>query len=159
MKNALQRVGFTLIELMIVVTIIACLSLLSIPSLMRMVAKAKRAEAYLYLRTLAQAQKVYFAEHGHYCARLSGPDSLDWKPEGPCTYTYGFSGSRQGVGHYSGSSGAPSSALGATHASRTSFCVAAAGYIYGDTPDVLTINEQGVLTQVSDALSSVLKDQ
>ena len=59
-----HKPGFTLFELMIVIAIIAALSALSVPSLMRYAAKAKRAEAYLYLRTLAHAQKAYFVETG-----------------------------------------------------------------------------------------------
>jgi prepilin-type N-terminal cleavage/methylation domain-containing protein len=145
--------GFTLLELMIVVSIITFLSLLTVPSLMKTLAKTKRTEAYLYLRTLAQAQKVYYAEHGHYTKELSGPDSVGWKPEGCCIYTYGFSGTQEGVGHFMGTSGAPVSALVGTHASRTSFKMAAAGLIYGDTPDVLTIDEQGKIVVVQDSLS------
>ncbi len=69
-----HKPGFTLFELMIVIAIIAALSALSVPSLMRYAAKAKRAEAYLYLRTLAHAQKAYFVEQGTYTKKIGGTD-------------------------------------------------------------------------------------
>ncbi len=144
--------GFTLIELMIVVAIIACLSILSVPHLMKTLAKAKRSEAYLYLRAIAQAQKVYYAEHGRYTATLNGPEGLGWTPEGFYNYTYGFAGSQEGVGHFIGKYETPASALSAAQISDNGFTIAAAGRIYGDTHDILTIDEQGRITLVQDAL-------
>ncbi len=150
--NNRYREGFTLIELMIVVAIIACLSMLAVPNLMKVLAKAKRSEAYLYLRTLAQAQKIYHAEHGKYTTTLNGQGGLGWRPEGSYNYTYGFAGTAEGVGHFVGKLGTSASSLSAAKIGDTTFTIAAAGKIYGDTVDILTINEEGTLTQVSDAL-------
>lgn len=144
--------GFTLIELMIVVAIIACLSLLSVPNLMKVLAKAKRSEAYLYLRSIAQAEKVFYAENGRYTTTLNGSEGLGWKPEGSYNYTYGFAGTQQGVGHFIGKFGTAASALSAAKISDDRFTIVAAGKIYGETPDILTIDEQGTITLVSDAL-------
>ncbi len=149
-----QREGFTMIELMIVVAIIAFLSILSIPSLMKVLAKAKRTEAYLYLRTLAQAQKVYYAEQGAYTKKLSGADSIGWKPDGSHTYTYGFSGTEEGVGHFIGTSEAASSALKGSQVRSHSFVIVAAGKIYGERPDLLSIDQTGTIKLVYDSLKN-----
>jgi len=147
------KVGFTLIELMIVITIISFLSVLSIPHLMKVVAKAKRSEAYLYLRSIASAERIYFAEHGSYTAALTGKDSLDWKPEGAHAYTYGFPGTQEGVGHFVGTLHATASSLAGGTVSAHGFIAVAAGKIYGDKLDILTIDEKGSITVVQDALN------
>ena len=74
--------GFTLIELMIVVAIIAFLSMVAIPSFMRFLSKAKRAEAYMNLGSIYVAQKAHWAEKGSYSINLSGKDGVGWQPEG-----------------------------------------------------------------------------
>ncbi len=147
-----SRKGFTLIELMIVVAIIACLSMLAVPNLMKVLAKAKRSEAYLYLRTLAQAQKVYHAEHGKYTTTLNGPGGLGWKPEGSYNYSYGFAGTAEGTGHFIGKLETAATALSAAKIGDTTFTIAAAGKIYGQTLDILTINEEGTICLISDSL-------
>ena len=52
--------GFTLVELMIVLVIVAVLSLVAYPAYQGFVAKAKRGEAQAYLMHVAQAQQLYF---------------------------------------------------------------------------------------------------
>ena len=53
--------GFTLIELMIVVAIIAFLSIIAVPNFFKFLAKAKRSEAYMNLSSIYTAQKT--AQH------------------------------------------------------------------------------------------------
>ncbi len=53
--------GFTLIELMIAVSIIGVLAAVAIPSFRTYQWKAKRSEAYVNLGSLATTQKAYFA--------------------------------------------------------------------------------------------------
>ena len=65
--------GFTLIELMIVVAIIAFLSMVAVPSFMRFLAKSKRAEAYVNLHSIYAAQKAFWAENGKSCTFGSTP--------------------------------------------------------------------------------------
>ncbi len=146
--------GFTLIELMIIVAIIAFLSMLSVPSLLRVLAKAKRAEAYLYLHTLAQAQKAYHAEHGSYTKKIGkkGSDSLQWEPEGNYNYTYGFPEGAEGDGHFTGQLNTPPSLLSGATISKNGFILYAAGYIYGDKPDIISIDHHHVIRIVNDAL-------
>jgi prepilin-type N-terminal cleavage/methylation domain-containing protein len=146
------RNGFTLIELMIVVALIACLSIIAVPHLMKVLAKAKRSEAYLFLRTIAQAQKIYFAEHGTYTPILQGKGGLGWKPEGHFNYTYGFAGTEEGIGHFIGAFKTPASYLSAARVGEGTYTIAAAGKIYGDQVDILTMNERGEIVLVQDGL-------
>lgn len=143
------RRGFSLIEVMIVIAIIAFFAVLALPNFMSFLAKAKRSEAHIQLRALYMLQKTYFAEHGTYCDKLQGPNSLNWKPEGQVNYTYGFPGSA-----VVGALGAPASSLGGASASAQAFTIAAAGDIDNDGEvDLLTINEKGEIVVMKDDLA------
>ena len=58
--------GFTLIELMIVVVIIGVLSSLAIPRFSQATRKAKYSQARLHLKRMYQALTVYYADNGCY---------------------------------------------------------------------------------------------
>jgi prepilin-type N-terminal cleavage/methylation domain-containing protein len=158
----LNKKGFTLIELMIVVAIIAFLSVIAVPNFFKFLAKAKRSEAYMNLGSLYTAQKVYWSEHGEYTSQLSGPSGVGWQPEGyhgggaseKFYYTYGFSQGAEGVSYFTGKLEAASSQMNMTRADKTGFVAAAVGDIDGDgSLDVLTINEKGEIQVVQDDLS------
>jgi type IV pilus assembly protein PilA len=143
--------GFSLIELMVVIAIIAFLSMISMPSFFKFLAKAKRAEAYITLRSLHMAEKAYWHEHGTYTKRLFS-EGLNWKPEGVLQYTYGFNGG--GDTAVVGDLKAPSSALAGSHAGKDSFTIAAAADIDGDGDlDIITINQDGYIKITQDDLS------
>ena len=161
MKRPDKLQGFTLIELMIVIAIIAFLSIVSVPSLLRFLAKAKRTEAQVHLGSLYTAQKSYYAENNSYSTQLAGPKSVGWKPEGYTNggpqerfnYTYGFAQGPEGVSHFTGKLQTPASALGSTFANNIGFIAAAAGDIDNDgKPDVLTVNELHDIIIVQDDL-------
>jgi type IV pilus assembly protein PilE len=59
--------GFTLIELMIVVVIIAILAALAIPRFMASAAKSKQSEAKQLLRQIYSMQRAYFMLNESYC--------------------------------------------------------------------------------------------
>lgn len=133
-----MKKGFTLIELMIVIAIIAFLAMVSVPSLKKFLAKAKRTEAHLNLSALATAEKVYWAEHGTYTDDLQ---ALGWKPEGEVQYSYGFPGV-EGKNYVAGKLGGGATSLSSGKAGKDGFIVVAAGDIDGDgEQDILTIDQ------------------
>jgi prepilin-type N-terminal cleavage/methylation domain-containing protein len=68
-----KALGFTLIELMIVVVLIGILSAIAIPGFRRYQMGSKRAEAYTNLVALSKAQKAYYAEWSTYISVLGEP--------------------------------------------------------------------------------------
>lgn len=157
----MKRLGFSLIELMIVVSIIALLAMISVPSFMKFLAKAKRTEAYMNLSSLYAAQKAYWAENGTYTTTLNGPSGAGWKPEGymvggkneKFNYTYGFASGAEGVNYFTGKLETPASYLSAGRADAKSFIIVAAGDVMGSgKPDILTVDEHNNIVVVQDGL-------
>jgi prepilin-type N-terminal cleavage/methylation domain-containing protein len=157
----INHFGFTLIELMIVVAIIGFLVAISIPSFTRYIAKAKRAEAYMNLGTIYTAEKIYWAEHGHYTTKLSGQGGCGWCPEGYSGggpkeryhYTYGFAGS-EGQHYFTGKLGAGHEALQKAKADTNSFLAIAAADIDGDGKlDIIGINDKHEIIILEDDLT------
>lgn len=58
--------GFTLVELMVVVAVIAILSAVAVPSYRRYGLRARRADAHQALWNAAMAQERYYAAHNRY---------------------------------------------------------------------------------------------
>lgn len=154
--------GFTLVELMIVVAIVAFLSMVSIPSFVRFLSKAKRSEAYMNLGSIYIAQKSYWAENGRYAESLSGSKGAGWKPEGyksggeqeSFNYTYGVAGGSEGSHHFTGKLKTAASELVGSKIDKNSFIIAAVGDIDGDgQQDLLTVNECNVIKLVKDDLN------
>ncbi len=67
-KRSMRSSGFTLIELMIVVAIVAILAAVAFPAYQDSVAKSRRAEAAGALIEAAQRLEVFFTQNGRYCA-------------------------------------------------------------------------------------------
>lgn len=160
LKNS-KMPGFTLIELMIVVSIIAFLSVIAVPNFFKFLAKAKRSEAYMNLGSIYTAQKAYWAENGTYTDKLSGPGSLGWEPQGysgggkneKFYYTYGFGSGSEGQSFFTGKKETASTYLGMTRADKNSFVAGATCDIDGDgVPDIITIDQNGDIKIVQDDL-------
>ncbi|MCK5632381.1 prepilin-type N-terminal cleavage/methylation domain-containing protein [bacterium] len=154
--------GFTLIELMIVVAIIAFLSVIAVPNFFKFLAKAKRSEAYMNLSSLYTAQKVYWAEHGEYSSKLSGEGGIGWKPDGykgggaseRFYYTYGFGQGSEGKNFFTGKLNTSNSYMTMTKADKEGFVIAAVGDIDGDgKPDILTIDQNNTIEIFQDDLT------
>ncbi len=64
--NRNQHIGFTLVELMIVVVIIGLLAALAIPRYFESVRKAKVSEARIILKQIWKCDQIYYQEHGYY---------------------------------------------------------------------------------------------
>ena len=75
MRTAQRRndAAFTLMELMIVISIIGVLAAVAIPSFRNYQLTAKRAEAFGNLASLAKAQKSYYAEFSEFLAAAPEP--------------------------------------------------------------------------------------
>ena len=75
-----RRCGFTLVELVIVIAIVIILSVISVPIYRGYVDKAKWAEAYALVGTIASAQKAYYAEYGNFLRlqQTSATSSSEW---------------------------------------------------------------------------------
>ncbi|MBN2096904.1 MAG: prepilin-type N-terminal cleavage/methylation domain-containing protein [Candidatus Omnitrophica bacterium] len=67
----LNRKGFTLVEIMIVVAIIALLAAIAIPNLMRARLNANEAAAISALKTLVAAQTTYHTSNSTYAGALA----------------------------------------------------------------------------------------
>lgn len=153
--------GFTLIELMIVVAIIAFLAAIGIPQYFRYQAKARTAEVAVYLASLHTAEQAYYAEHGEYSDLLNGEGGVGWKPEGyhgggkteNFFYTYGFnSGSAQeGVNYFTGKFEAGKDGLSGAQASKDGFVAKAVASINGKL-DVWQIDENRKIEHVQNGI-------
>lgn len=144
MKN-----GFTLLEFIIVMAIIAILAALAVPSMKGLIGKAKRSECYSYLRAIAMAEHAYFATHDTFSTNLN---EIGFKPEGEYRYTYGFSGA-DGKNYYTGELKCSGSSLTGSYASKTGFSACAAADIDGDGDiDILSIDEKGKISIIHNDL-------
>ena len=81
MKRQASKKGFTLVELMIVIGIVAILVALAIPSYTQYVRKANRGEAQQLLLNWANNQEIWRANHTEYAT------SLELAPPGHDKYT------------------------------------------------------------------------
>lgn len=95
--NNKQR-GFTLIELMITLVVIAILASIALPSYGRYVQRASRAEAKSALLEASQFMQRFYVMNNAYDQRLDGtpvtlPPNLSQSPsQGAARYIIGFSG-------------------------------------------------------------------
>lgn len=144
--------GFTILELMIVIAIIAFLSILTIPNLMKFLAKAKRTEAYINLGSIATAQKMYFAQNGQY-TNILGRGGLNWSTEGTTNYTYGFQGQKN-INYIPGKLQADLNALNSSKITQEGFIIYAVGDIDNDgKSDILSIDQNNEIKIVQDDLN------
>lgn len=83
----IEKEGFTLIELMVVVAIIGILSAIAIPNFMRFVCKTKQIEAKKNLSILRSCEEAYKAVNDTYGSDLN---NIGFSFSGTSKYTYTF---------------------------------------------------------------------
>jgi type IV pilus assembly protein PilA len=137
--------GFTLIELMIVVAIIAILAAIAIPNFMNFVIKTKRSEVKYNLAGIYTAQVSYFGENNTFHTDFA---QIRWVPEGTIYYyTFDAGGGALGKGDPN-----PGVVPGADALSFTAY---GWGSIDTDvTSDVWYINDQKDLVNETDDMNS-----
>ena len=69
-----SKAGFTLIELLVVVLIIGILAAVAVPQYRKAVYKSRATEALAMLKTMLEAQEVYFLANGTYTNDISKLD-------------------------------------------------------------------------------------
>ncbi len=87
--NKLNKKGFTLIELMIVVAIIGILAAIAIPNFLTYQCKAKQSEAKSNLGAIRVSQEAYFAEYDNYGAAIA---TIGYQTKGAVRYAYSIAG-------------------------------------------------------------------
>lgn len=155
----MQKKGFTLIELMVVVAIVFFLAAISVPQYFKYLARVKQAEVAVNLASLHTAMQTYYAEHGQYPITL-GADGAGWVPAGykgggkkeSFLYTYGLNipGGQEGVHYFTGSLETPVEFLDATYVENDAFLLGAAGDIRGrGNVDVWSVDETRKIENVN----------
>jgi general secretion pathway protein G len=81
-SNDLGRRGFTLIEMMVVITVIAVLAALVSPMIFRNVGDAKRSAAGAQIEILGLALDAYRLDNDYYPSSAQGLDALSRPPAG-----------------------------------------------------------------------------
>ena len=74
--------GFSLIELLIVISIIAIIASLAIPNLLKSRAAANEAAAVSYTRNWTNAQEIYYLKYGIYATALNNLQNEGLIPSG-----------------------------------------------------------------------------
>lgn len=155
--------AFTLIELMIVVAIVAFLSTVAIPQCFKFQARARQAEAAVYLASLHTAQLAYHAQHGEYSSNLGGNGGIGWKPEGyrgggaqeKFYYTYGFGGSdaQEGNNFFTGKMEANKEALIGTSVGKDGFIARAVADLLGKNKlDIWQIDQDRTISHIQNGI-------
>ena len=160
----MKKPGFTIIELMVVVAIIAFLASISIPRYFSYLVKAKQAEVSFMLSSLYSAQQSYWINNGTYSNELAGENGIGWQPEGyngggknaNFNYTYGFyfPGAKEGVHYFTGKLGAPKEALANSKADKETFIAVAAGDISKkNKTDIWSVNDSKKIEHIQDGVN------
>lgn len=82
-----RNLGFTLVELMIVVGVIGILGAIAVPQYESYVRKSKRSEAKVALTSLAQLQESFYTNNGNRYAEKLGTGGLNCHKKGICKDT------------------------------------------------------------------------
>jgi type IV pilus assembly protein PilE len=68
-----KTIGFTLVEMMVVVAVIAILSAIAFPAYSNFVQRSRRVEGQTLINRVMQAQEKFFSTYNRYTTDLTGP--------------------------------------------------------------------------------------
>jgi general secretion pathway protein G len=81
-RREFHQAGFTLLELLVVLTIVSLLAVVAGPQVVRYLGKAKSETARLQIRTVATALDLYLLDNGNYPPQRVGLSALLQAPAG-----------------------------------------------------------------------------
>lgn len=125
-----HRNGFTLLELMIVVTLIMIIAAIAVPYLTDSKISANEASAVASLRVISSAELGYQTAYGGYAdslANLGGPEPCTRSAETACLLDQSLAGGTKSGYEFDASGGNPSGGL------NTSYLVSAAPQVFDRT--------------------------
>ena len=101
-KNQTMQLGFSLVELMVVVAIIGVLATIAIPRVNKFIAKSRQSEAQINLSSIYTFNKNFYLEYQGYTSSFR---AMGYLPEGNLRYNIGFSGAAAGPSNYTALTG------------------------------------------------------
>jgi general secretion pathway protein G len=85
-RQTIER-GFTLVEMLVVISIIALIMALVAPRVLNFLAESKVKAAKIQIQSLESALDLYALDTGHYPSSLEGLDALMHRPGGERTWS------------------------------------------------------------------------
>jgi type IV pilus assembly protein PilA len=141
--------GFTLIELMVVVAIVAILAAIAIPNYLKFVSKTRRAEVKYNLEAIYKAEVSWYGESNVFDSDFA---TIRWKPVGSIYYyTFSLGAGTEGLSVAAN----PMPAAAVPFANDNAFAAYGWGNIDSDpTIDVWHIDDRKSLVNDADDLKS-----